>query len=86
MFRGSSKVDQNEHRVMVGFMMCIETITPESYERSSITPVSMGLHSIKKTSRDGVHVLTKAAAKIFCQGVSSTRVFFRGHDLMAKEV
>lgn len=29
-------------------MICTETITPESYERSSITPVSMGLHSIKK--------------------------------------
>lgn len=50
------------------------------------TPVSMGLHSIRMISRDGLHVLTEAAAKIFCQGVSSTRVFFRGHDLMAKEV
>jgi hypothetical protein len=64
-------------------MVCIKTITPGPYKRSSITPVSMGLHSIKKTSRDDVHVLTKAAAKIFCQGVSSTKVLFRRHDLMA---
>lgn len=51
-------------------MFCIEAMAPRSYERSSITPVSMGLHSIKKTSKEVLHVLTQPAATTFCQGVS----------------
>ena len=33
-------------------MICVETITPQSYERRSITSVSMVFHGIKKTSKD----------------------------------